>query len=167
MLSLMLVNWFCTFVLLFIDHPMSLGLILLINSILISLLSGSFYVNFWFSYILFLVMVSGLLIMFIYMTSVASNEKFKINMKSLFTCLFFFMIYLLIFLILDNFYFTMKPLSSTTFFMEEIFNNKILSKSFNSPNMFLLLLLMIYLLLALIMAAKVTLHSMGPLRQKS
>nr|YP_010693580.1 NADH dehydrogenase subunit 6 [Scolytoplatypus sinensis]WCB99771.1 NADH dehydrogenase subunit 6 [Scolytoplatypus sinensis] len=167
MLSLMLMNWFCTFILLFIDHPVSLGLILLINSILISLLSGSFYVNFWFSYILFLVMVSGLLIMFIYMTSVASNEKFKINMKNLLMYLLFFTIYLSIFMILDNFYFSMKPLNSTAIYMEETFNNTILSKFFNSPNMFLLLLLMIYLLLALIMAAKVTLHSMGPLRQKT
>nr|UKE80161.1 NADH dehydrogenase subunit 6 [Meloe cavensis] len=65
-----------------LTHPLSLGLGLLAQTMAISLMTGKFCFTFWFSYILFLIMVGGMLILFIYMTSIASNEKFTFSLKS-------------------------------------------------------------------------------------
>nr|YP_010693567.1 NADH dehydrogenase subunit 6 [Scolytoplatypus skyliuae]WCB99758.1 NADH dehydrogenase subunit 6 [Scolytoplatypus skyliuae] len=165
MLLLMLLNWMFSFTLLFISHPLTIGVILLINTILISLISGMFYLNFWFSYILFLIMISGLLIMFIYMTSVASNEKFTINKYSLLMILFLSCL-MVTSTISDKFFYTMKPMNTNTMMLNEFIKNTHMSKFFTSPNMSLLLFLMIYLLLTLMMVAKITDKKMGPLRQK-
>nr|YP_010272325.1 NADH dehydrogenase subunit 6 [Meloe mediterraneus]UKE80246.1 NADH dehydrogenase subunit 6 [Meloe mediterraneus] len=81
-MTLIIVNTIMSVIFITLSHPLSLGLTLLIQTGIISLLSGKFCYNFWFSYILFLVMVGGMLILFIYMTSVASNEKFTFSFKS-------------------------------------------------------------------------------------
>ena len=50
-----------------------MGLTLLIQTILVSIISGLITKTFWFSYILFLVFLGGILVLFIYVTSLASN----------------------------------------------------------------------------------------------
>nr|AOY39913.1 NADH dehydrogenase subunit 6 [Curculionidae sp. BMNH 1039956] len=64
-----------------LNHPMLLMLTLLIQTTLISLSMGMMYPNFWFSYMMFLILIGSILILFTYMTSVASNEKFTLNYK--------------------------------------------------------------------------------------
>nr|YP_010693554.1 NADH dehydrogenase subunit 6 [Scolytoplatypus wugongshanensis]WCB99745.1 NADH dehydrogenase subunit 6 [Scolytoplatypus wugongshanensis] len=164
MLFLMLLNWLFSSILLFINHPLTVGFTLLTNTILISLISGMFYLNFWFSYILFLIMISGLLIMFIYMTSIASNEKFMIN-KYLFIFPLLLFSFMLISLMTDIF-FCMKPMNSSTIMFNDLIKNTHMNKFFSNPNMIMLLFLMVYLLLTLIMATKITDKKLGPLRQK-
>nr|AIW06338.1 NADH dehydrogenase subunit 6 [Teloganodidae sp. MT-2014] len=58
------------------SHPLSMGLVLLLQTVTISILTGLMNFNSWFSYVLFLVFLGGMLILFIYMTSLAPNEKF-------------------------------------------------------------------------------------------
>ncbi|XP_069951715.1 NADH-ubiquinone oxidoreductase chain 6-like [Cherax quadricarinatus] len=65
-----------------LTHPLSIGLALLTHTIIICVLSGLFRPSFWFSYILFLIFLGGILILFIYVSSLASNEAFKIHFKS-------------------------------------------------------------------------------------
>lgn len=60
-------------------HPVGLGLTLILHTLLISCVTGLVGGTFWFSYILFLVFLGGVLVLFIYMTSLASNEKFVLN----------------------------------------------------------------------------------------
>nr|YP_009913602.1 NADH dehydrogenase subunit 6 [Monochamus alternatus alternatus]AFZ40842.1 NADH dehydrogenase subunit 6 [Monochamus alternatus]QLM01488.1 NADH dehydrogenase subunit 6 [Monochamus alternatus alternatus]QWM97282.1 NADH dehydrogenase subunit 6 [Monochamus alternatus] len=150
---------------LFLNHPLSLGLILLFQTTLIALITGLMNYNYWFSYIIFLVMIGGMLILFIYMTSVASNEKFKFSYKlmSILTILFC-MLFLLMFL--DSYYFNL------------ILTNDLINQNFNmnfklSMNKFLMwpmnllfTLIIIYLLITLIMVVKITNIQSGPLRQK-
>nr|AIY62085.1 NADH dehydrogenase subunit 6 [Parrhinotermes browni] len=62
-------------------HPMAMGMILMIQTILMCLISGTMYKSFWFSYTLFMVMVGGMLVLFMYMTSIASNEMFSLSNK--------------------------------------------------------------------------------------
>nr|QIV24676.1 NADH dehydrogenase subunit 6 [Cacodacnus planicollis] len=149
-----------------LDHPLSFGFILLTQTLMISLATGMLSFSYWFSYILFLIMVGGMLVLFIYMTSVASNEKFKFSIKilSLFSIS---IIVFLSFIIIDKF------LMNTTMFSVELINqnqsfekNSFLSKFFNWPlstNMFMII---IYLLITLIMVVKITNIQYGPLRQK-
>nr|YP_009002536.1 NADH dehydrogenase subunit 6 [Cherax quinquecarinatus]CDL72613.1 NADH dehydrogenase subunit 6 [Cherax quinquecarinatus] len=65
-----------------LTHPLSMGLTLLVQTVLICILSGLFNPSFWFSYVLFLIFLGGMLILFIYVSSLASNETFKIHWKS-------------------------------------------------------------------------------------
>ncbi|MGL5470365.1 MAG: NADH-quinone oxidoreductase subunit J [Shewanella sp.] len=60
-------------------HPIGLGLALIVHTLLVSAATGLVGGHFWFSYILFLVFLGGVLVLFIYMTSLASNEKFEIS----------------------------------------------------------------------------------------
>nr|QAU54279.1 NADH dehydrogenase subunit 6 [Desmopachria sp. ITV9392]QPA36194.1 NADH dehydrogenase subunit 6 [Desmopachria sp. RRMO-2020]QPA36207.1 NADH dehydrogenase subunit 6 [Desmopachria sp. RRMO-2020]QPA36220.1 NADH dehydrogenase subunit 6 [Desmopachria sp. RRMO-2020]QPA36233.1 NADH dehydrogenase subunit 6 [Desmopachria sp. RRMO-2020] len=164
-------NLILSFFFIFMNHPMSLGLILLIQTILISLISGFYSLNFWFSYILFLIMVGGMLILFMYMTSLASNEKFKFSKPNLFMFMILIMIMFLIYL---NDLLPLTLIFNNNNMMENI-NNLILLKNenlnslnfiYNKPNFFLTILLIIYLLITLIAIVKITKFNIGPLRQK-
>lgn len=53
-----------------------MGFVLLINVLLIGLILGVSSPSFWLVYVLILVLVGGLLVVFIYVTLLASNELF-------------------------------------------------------------------------------------------
>nr|AFQ62338.1 NADH dehydrogenase subunit 6 [Dermestes peruvianus] len=145
-------------------HPMSMGTILLFQTILMTMNSGFFNQSFWYSYIIFLVMVGGMLILFIYMTSVASNEKFKLSIKSI----------IIIPLSLSSLYLFMETFTNSFFWnkseMLEFINqdSQILSMSkfFNEPFMMIMIMMIIYLLVTLVGVVKITNINYGALRQK-
>nr|AQP28927.1 NADH dehydrogenase subunit 6 [Dicuspiditermes sp. 2 TB-2017] len=68
-------------------HPLAMGLILLLQTTMVCIISGTMYKTFWFSYILFMIMIGGMLVLFMYMTSLASNEMFSPSNKMLMTML--------------------------------------------------------------------------------
>nr|ARH55206.1 NADH dehydrogenase subunit 6 [Silpha tyrolensis] len=157
-LSLML-----SFTFIFMKHPLSMGLILLSQTILIALISGVISLNFWFSYILFLIMVGGMLVLFIYMTSVASNEKFKYSM------LIMLMNMILLFMSLPFYFSDIMMLYINNIKIENLMNEEMflsLSKFFNYPSSIILMMMIIYLFITLIAVVKITNISYGPLRQK-
>nr|YP_011036755.1 NADH dehydrogenase subunit 6 [Arrugada affinis]WRK21424.1 NADH dehydrogenase subunit 6 [Arrugada affinis] len=63
--------------------PMSLGIALLIQTTISTILLSKMMDSSWISMIMFLMLVGGLLILFMYMSSIASNEKFKPSAKML------------------------------------------------------------------------------------
>nr|AML26668.1 NADH dehydrogenase subunit 6 [Ptiliidae sp. BMNH 1274726] len=136
---------FMTFIFMFMKHPLSMGMILLVQTILISLMTGIMSSSFWLSYILFLVMVGGMLILFMYMTNIASNKKFK------------FQTIILLYL----------PCFSWIFYIDINFlqNNNLINKMFNFPSMTIMLLLIIYLFITMVMAIKLTTYKLGPFRK--
>nr|YP_010946606.1 NADH dehydrogenase subunit 6 [Margattea spinosa]WGO57324.1 NADH dehydrogenase subunit 6 [Margattea spinosa] len=144
-----------------INHPMLMGMILLIQTILIALTTGMISPTFWFSYILFLIFIGGMLILFIYMTSLAPNEMISIT-KKMIPFLLFIMITVINFKqiqsylhIEDNYLFIN---------MNNSFNNQIL-KLYNMPTHFIVIMMGSYLFLSLIAVAKITNISMGPMRK--
>nr|UBS93988.1 NADH dehydrogenase subunit 6 [Saperda tetrastigma] len=149
----------------FLTHPLSLGLILLLQTTLIALLSGSMSYNFWFSYILFLIMIGGMLILFIYMTSVASNEKFKFSSKL--TVMFITSMSPLLLLFSDFFFFNKMSnidlINQSTNFWFSLTLNKFI----NWPQNLIFTMMIIYLFITLIMIVKITNINYGPLRQKN
>nr|YP_009776033.1 NADH dehydrogenase subunit 6 [Aulacophora indica]QJA26358.1 NADH dehydrogenase subunit 6 [Aulacophora indica]QRI59123.1 NADH dehydrogenase subunit 6 [Aulacophora indica] len=155
----------CCLMLIFLKHPLSCGLILLIQTILVSLMSGLMNLNYWFSYILFLIMIGGMLILFIYMTSIASNEKFKFNSK-LFIIFMISILLTLIFLFIDPFYLNkmnqLMDMKSQNYIYIENFS---MIKYLNFPNNMMMILMIIYLLITLIAIVKITNLSYGSLRQ--
>jgi len=50
---------------------------------IICLIRGTIYRRFWFSYILFIIIIGGMLVLFIYITRLASNEIFSPSNKTL------------------------------------------------------------------------------------
>nr|AEP27470.1 NADH dehydrogenase subunit 6 [Liophloeus tessulatus] len=157
-------SWILSMILIFLNHPLSLGLILLLQTILISLITGILNLNFWFSYILFLIMIGGMLILFIYMTSIASNEKFKFS-KNLMFMSNFMLISTLIFYWNKEFHINKMNISNSINI--NTYNiNLSMNKFFNYPNMMMIIMLMIYLLITLIAIVKITQSKMGTLRSK-
>lgn len=70
-----------TFPVIFImlSHPISIGLLILLQTLLIAIFTGAQSNNFWFSYILFLVFLGGILILFSYITRLVANQTFKFS----------------------------------------------------------------------------------------
>nr|AEO18324.1 NADH dehydrogenase subunit 6 [Ricania marginalis] len=64
-------------------HPISMGSMLMIQTILVSNKIFKKSNMSWFAYILFITIIGGMMIMFMYMSSIASNEKFSVTMKQL------------------------------------------------------------------------------------
>nr|YP_010535347.1 NADH dehydrogenase subunit 6 [Morimospasma tuberculatum]UYB77598.1 NADH dehydrogenase subunit 6 [Morimospasma tuberculatum]WEY30156.1 NADH dehydrogenase subunit 6 [Morimospasma sp.] len=152
---------------LFLNHPLSFGLILLFQTISIALMTGMMNFNYWFSYIIFLVMIGGMLILFIYMTSVASNEKFKFSYKIM-TMIFMISLIFLLMIMMDLYYFNLT-INNFLNTQNWLFKNQFilsLNKFLTWPMNFIFYMMIIYLLITLIMAVKITNIKSGPLRQK-
>nr|UFZ13827.1 NADH dehydrogenase subunit 6 [Neochauliodes digitiformis] len=163
---LMSFNLLMSFNFTIMNHPLAMGLILLIQTILISLITGFMLQTFWFSYILFLILLGGMLVLFIYMTSLASNELFSFSMKSLlmnFIIMMFMMTIMMIYIPYNN----LLNLDMTKFNNYSLYteNNIELLKLYNFPTMNLTLMLVSYLFLTLIIVVKITNINQGPLRQ--
>nr|YP_009236779.1 NADH dehydrogenase subunit 6 [Telchinia perenna]AMJ17243.1 NADH dehydrogenase subunit 6 [Telchinia perenna] len=159
------------FFMFFTNHPLAMGLMILTQTLLVCALSGMLINTYWFSYILFLIFLGGLLVLFIYVSSMASNELFKINLsnKMLFmTSIFYSFIVTFYFknnLFWMNFYFNEEMIN---FFYELFFFNSEynfnLSKLYNEQAHLLMFLLIIYLFITLVAVIKITNISFGPLR---
>nr|WRO44997.1 NADH dehydrogenase subunit 6 [Asiopodabrus sp. 'cheni'] len=150
---------------LFLNHPLSLGLNLLIQTILIGLISGFMSLNFWMSYLLFLVMVGGMLILFMYMTSIASNEKFSFSKLLMIMFIMILMTFMFIMLTKNNNFFMIKNIDSIEYLtnsMYEISPNKY----FINNSKFIMSILIVYLFITLIAIVNISSNNFGPLRQK-
>nr|ALO76702.1 NADH deshydrogenase subunit 6 [Melittomma sp. MEL01] len=137
------------------NHPLTLGLMLITQTTMVSLITGSMSPSFWFSYIIFIIMVGGMLVIFIYMTSIASNEELSWNPMSIAIPIL------------------ALPISWLTPAVEkanlEASNPQVqmntLNKLINMPSNMMIILLIIYLLIALIAVVNISKSGKGPLRQ--
>nr|WVH45016.1 NADH dehydrogenase subunit 6 [Tipula yasumatsuana] len=152
-------------------HPLSMGFILLTQTFLICLISGLLMKTFWFAYILFLIFVGGMLVLFIYMTSLASNEMFNFSMKNLLMTSFILILSSILILLLNdsstlNSFLMNSEMTSIMNEMNFIKENSLnLNKLYNFPTNMLTILLINYLFLTLIIIVKITNNFYGPLRQ--
>nr|YP_010926086.1 NADH dehydrogenase subunit 6 [Agrilus zanthoxylumi]WKF51815.1 NADH dehydrogenase subunit 6 [Agrilus zanthoxylumi] len=152
----------------FTKHPLSMGFNLLIQTILIALITGMLNLNFWYSFILFLIMIGGMLVLFIYMTSIASNEKFNFSMMMMITMIS-------VMLIISITYYNMEPnisnIEFSNYMTYKLINKESwmnsLTKFFMYPINLKLMMMISYLFLALVAIVKITLIKYGPLRTKT
>nr|AFV08620.1 NADH dehydrogenase subunit 6 [Pollenia rudis]QLY89765.1 NADH dehydrogenase subunit 6 [Pollenia angustigena] len=170
MFQLILMTMLFIFNIIFMNmkHPLAMGLILLIQTTLICLTSGLMTKSFWFSYILFLTFMGGMLVLFIYVTSLASNEMFTFSMKLLIISLMIFFIMIISLLFIDkNIFMNYQNSEIKSIFNENSYileNSLSLNKLYNYPTNMLTILLMNYLLITLIAVVKITKLFKGPLR---
>nr|YP_004347532.1 NADH dehydrogenase subunit 6 [Megacopta cribraria]ADZ23061.1 NADH dehydrogenase subunit 6 [Megacopta cribraria]UYA97613.1 NADH dehydrogenase subunit 6 [Megacopta cribraria]UYA97626.1 NADH dehydrogenase subunit 6 [Megacopta cribraria]UYA97639.1 NADH dehydrogenase subunit 6 [Megacopta cribraria] len=141
-------------IMMFMKHPLSMGMILIAQTLVIAITTGMMVKTFFFSYIVTIIMMSGALVLFIYMASVASNEKFNPSIK-----------------IAMMFMMTI----ATTWMMKtsEIHHNmqsqeiKMVVKMFNMTNAFMTMMMILYLLFTMITASSIANIKEGPLRMKT
>nr|YP_010287478.1 NADH dehydrogenase subunit 6 [Hydatocapnia marginata]UKT61809.1 NADH dehydrogenase subunit 6 [Hydatocapnia marginata] len=170
--SMMMIS--ISIIMMFLNHPLSIGLMILLQTLLMCLLSGMLIKTYWFSYILFLTFLGGLLVLFIYVSSVASNELFNLPFPTKMLLLTFFsfiimnQIYLYFYenlnwMNLNNSMNENENMLFMSFFNNE---NKInLNKLYNNHTYMMMMMLVIYLFISLVAIVKITNIFYGPLRQ--
>nr|QAY81677.1 NADH dehydrogenase subunit 6 [Geothelphusa sp. DJL-2014] len=145
-------------------HPLAMGLNLLIQTIIISFSAGLTTYSFWFSYTLFLIFLGGMLVLFIYIASLASNEIFHFPLVSIMFILSSLLISILFSFLLDS---ILTPhLSNLSNSSINIFSSTehFTSWIFNYPSMWFTLFIISYLLLTLLVVIKIINLFKGPLR---
>lgn len=145
----------------FMKHPLSIGSILLIQTILSSLIC-IFYINsYFFSYILFLVFIGGILILFIYISRIASNEKFYFSIKLL-------LLNIIIIIIIILFNLIKFKINNINELLEinNLVDNFIIKKLYIFPSGIMTIIIIIYLLFTLIVIVNVIRIKLLPLRRK-
>nr|YP_009327149.1 NADH dehydrogenase subunit 6 [Orthetrum glaucum]ANX09973.1 NADH dehydrogenase subunit 6 [Orthetrum glaucum] len=142
-------------------HPMNMGITLLLQTIMMTILMGLMSYSSWFSYILFLVFLGGMLVLFIYMTSIASNEMFKKSMYLPALIMFMIIMTLLFTMLMDPF---MSTISMTDLMTNSNNSNMIMSPLYNNPISVVTVFMVLYLFLTLIVIVSLTKFNKGPLR---
>nr|YP_010022283.1 NADH dehydrogenase subunit 6 [Pentatoma semiannulata]QOL12473.1 NADH dehydrogenase subunit 6 [Pentatoma semiannulata] len=145
--------------LLWLNHPLSMGLILIIKTMITAAIVGYMMKSFFFSYIIIIIMLSGALVLFIYMASIASNEKFNLSVKMVLSMITTLALSMLM---------TMLIISNNYFNFEMKMNESIsLIKIFNMMSAKLTMMMIIYLLLTMIVVSNIAKVIEGPLRMKN
>lgn len=127
--------------------------------------------SFWFSYVLFLIFLGGILVLFIYVTSLASNEIFNFSIKLIIIILIRFILFYIILYFIDknliiNYIINNENENILIIKSYLIENSLILNKLYNFPINFITIILIIYLFLTLIAVVKITNIFEGPLRPR-
>nr|WNL54170.1 NADH dehydrogenase subunit 6 [Microcerotermes sikorae]WNL54209.1 NADH dehydrogenase subunit 6 [Microcerotermes sikorae]WNL54235.1 NADH dehydrogenase subunit 6 [Microcerotermes sikorae] len=143
-------------------HPLAMGLMLLIQTTMVCLISGTMYKSFWFSYILFMIMIGGMLVLFMYMTSLASNEMFSPSNKMV----------MITFAALPALMYMMPTVTNNKEMCphDTMMENEIMTTTtvmYNQMMGIMTTLLVLYMLLTLIVVVNIINVSKGPLRHTS
>uniref|UniRef100_UPI0030FEDA4B NADH dehydrogenase subunit 6 n=1 Tax=Prodasineura autumnalis TaxID=193254 RepID=UPI0030FEDA4B len=141
-------------------HPMSMGIMLMIQTVLVCGITNCIAHSAWFSYILFLVFLGGMLVLFIYMTSVASNEMFE---KYSNLILIFIMVSPMVLLFMDPIMISNLTQESESLLTSSD-KNVMTNYLFNYPINIMTIIAVLYLFLTLIVVVKMTEAHQGPLR---
>nr|YP_009268214.1 NADH dehydrogenase subunit 6 [Calliptamus abbreviatus]ANN35907.1 NADH dehydrogenase subunit 6 [Calliptamus abbreviatus] len=154
-----------------LSHPMSMMLFIILQTFLVGLMTGTMMESFWLSYILFLTFLGGMLVLFIYITSIASNEMFQPkSMTMIFTLIVWVIITFMLF-IMDKTMFMDFFKNTETMNINNSINYQemtmSLEKLYNNPTFIITMMMMIYLFLALLAVVKITNINQGPIRKMS
>nr|YP_009472957.1 NADH dehydrogenase subunit 6 [Dalsira scabrata]AST10187.1 NADH dehydrogenase subunit 6 [Dalsira scabrata] len=142
------------------NHPLSMGFTLIMQTMLMALIMGYLMKSFFFSYIIIIIMLSGVLVLFIYMSSVASNEKFNMSYKNLLYVIIWSMaMYYIMYYMM---YMYKIPLNNNL----NMNDNISLIKLFNSMTSQITMMMVLYLLLTMIVVSNNAKVYEGPLRMK-
>nr|YP_010478239.1 NADH dehydrogenase subunit 6 [Nesophrosyne sp. 281 GMB-2012]UVI59683.1 NADH dehydrogenase subunit 6 [Nesophrosyne sp. 281 GMB-2012] len=138
--------------------PMSMGIMLLVLTSTSTILMAHILTTAWIPMIMFLMFIGGLLILFMYMSSIASNEKFSTNILL-----------------------TMIPIIAMTMPMEGVMVETMMDESlsscmlidgismtkiYNKKTFIITIFMFMYLLMSMIVVTKIIKIFKGPLRSK-
>nr|AXI98529.1 NADH dehydrogenase subunit 6 [Pseudoniphargus brevipedunculatus] len=142
--------------------PLFLSLLIILQTITLAIIINMVTMTSWFSFMLVMIYLSGMMVIFIYVSSMASNELFFPN-NYLLAPLF---ITFAVAIALTSTYVSDSPSDYTneqTLTLTKITIFKTM-KMYSKPLFIMTILLILYLLLAMIMVSKNSSFSHGPLR---
>nr|YP_009428558.1 NADH dehydrogenase subunit 6 [Euproctis similis]AMJ17413.1 NADH dehydrogenase subunit 6 [Euproctis similis] len=171
---IMFLSMILSIFMMFLNSPLPMGLMILLQTCITCLISGMIMKTYWFSYILFLIFLGGLLVLFIYVSSISPNELFNLNFYFL---KLFYMLCTLMFMMFSYYFINNLMFMNLSFnsdmenilFLKNIIqNNSInkfnLNKLYNTHTFIIMFMMMIYLLITLIIVVKIINIFYGPLR---
>lgn len=139
---------------LILSHPLAIGLTLIFQTALAATAAGALAGTFWFSYILVLIFLGGILILFIYVSALAPNEPINTPAPQIFFTLLILRIFTFIIFNLPSHLRASDNVSSLTPF------SWIISESL----LYIFIFIIIFLFFALVAIVKITKFWTGPLR---
>uniref|UniRef100_UPI0030FE391B NADH dehydrogenase subunit 6 n=1 Tax=Sphingonotus salinus TaxID=319241 RepID=UPI0030FE391B len=163
MLNLMNINFIK------LNHPMSMMLVIIMQTTLIGMMTGSMMESFWLSYIMFLTFLGGMMVLFIYITSIASNEMFNIKLTNVMLTIITIMVMTVMLFNTEKIMFTEIIKNTETMNMKFMINfqemTMSLAKLYNNPTLIITIMMMIYLFIALLAVVKINNINQGPIRK--
>nr|YP_010461836.1 NADH dehydrogenase subunit 6 [Tapinoma ibericum]UUF93602.1 NADH dehydrogenase subunit 6 [Tapinoma ibericum] len=151
------------------SHPVFIMIIIIIYNSMICLNMSMWKMNFMYSIMLFLILISGLLIIFLYFSSLISNEQMtfysnKILLLSLiFNIMYMYMLFLMNKLFSNNIIYTTKEINSLNKINNKMFEN--ILNLYIYPYNNITICSMLYLLLTLFIIIKLSNMKIKPLRK--
>nr|YP_011010157.1 NADH dehydrogenase subunit 6 [Halobates splendens]WPW46681.1 NADH dehydrogenase subunit 6 [Halobates splendens] len=144
-----------------LKHPLSMGFNLILITFLSSITMSIWMKYTWYSYILVLVMLGGMLVLFMYMASIASNEIMKFSFKTL--------IMMIISMIVSMALLKEEVMSygSTIIQTMDGQQNMSMMKLFNTQSSIITIMMALYLLMTMIYVIFITNTFEGPMRKKN
>lgn len=156
--TIIIMIFFTNLIFLFIFHPLAIIFILILQTIFISIGVYTITQFPWFSYTLILVFLGGILILFTYISNIASNEIFKPNIKILLPLIITPILTIFLPLPKQNIRLETKNLSINQF------SNLTIFKPFSEAIIPVTLLMASYIILTLLTVVKIRKINQGPLR---
>nr|YP_010478252.1 NADH dehydrogenase subunit 6 [Nesophrosyne montium]UVI59696.1 NADH dehydrogenase subunit 6 [Nesophrosyne montium] len=138
--------------------PMSMGMLLLMLTTTSVMILTQILTSSWIPMIMFLMLIGGLLILFVYMSSIASNEKFTTNIL--------LMIIPLIILIIPIESMLTEMLTNESMTTMLTADAVSMIKIYNKKTFMVTIFMFLYLLLSMIVVTKIIKIFKGPLRSK-
>nr|QIC54439.1 NADH dehydrogenase subunit 6 [Crangonyx forbesi] len=154
-LSSMASAWF-----ILINHPLILSLAIITQTLALSVVMSLNCATSWFSYLLVMIYVTGMMVIFLYVSSLTPNKNYFTGKMKLLTKMLVLLPLMLVLLSLSTMSLSLTSLSET----HTTLISMVTATLFNLPNMSMSVLLINYLLLALIVVVKVAVLSNSPLR---
>nr|YP_009442043.1 NADH dehydrogenase subunit 6 [Maiestas dorsalis]APO09335.1 NADH dehydrogenase subunit 6 [Maiestas dorsalis] len=144
---------------LMLKTPMSMGILLLVQTTMSTLIISKIMPNSWLSMIMFLMFVGGLLILFMYMSSIASNEKFKPNLKIM-------IIIMLLIFPMEELLSEMQNLENTNNLNLTYMEMTNMTKIYNKKTFLITIMMFMYMFLTMVVVTSIIKIFKGPLRAK-
>nr|YP_010882203.1 NADH dehydrogenase subunit 6 [Pulchriphyllium giganteum]WID87117.1 NADH dehydrogenase subunit 6 [Pulchriphyllium giganteum] len=156
---LMITNMMLNTTFLMMKHPLSMSMTIITQTMIVSMITSMMWMSSWYSFILVLTYIGGMMIMFIYMTSLVPNMMFSMPKKmtmSMIIMLTIMMTYMI------NKKYQMLNLDM----MQPNEQTIILTKMYTKPTNITTIMMALYLLFTMITVKNMTELKMGPLRMK-
>nr|AWV84391.1 NADH dehydrogenase subunit 6 [Platypedia putnami] len=155
-----MLSFLFTIMFMFTKHPLSMGSILLIQTIMSCILCGYNMYSYLFSYILYLIFIGGMMVLFMYMATIASNEKFYM-MNWLLVMIILLTSCMLLF---NKKLFIELDLINKMMKLLDLYNSLALNKLYLVPTGMLTLMMVILLFFTLIVVSNIMGIKFAPLR---
>jgi len=138
------------------SNPIIILIVILAQTLFICLLIWTIIKTRWFSFILFLIFLGGLIVLFVYVVSLASNEKFELKYEETYRWAIISTFIIILFTI--SLYFN-KIAENVNI---NLYNQTLII--FSDEIIIIITLVIAYLLFTLIIAVKISSKYEGPLR---